>query len=327
MKKFFILLAVLILSSFLSPPKILAKVLVWDDFSDGNAKDGTPTMWTEFAGPEGSWKVENGVYTGSVVKEGNLDTFSYSLAGNNSITNYSFSVKIKGLQGVDKKIMLRYQSNSTRYDVNLLQNSSINLQKWISGSSTNLWWGSGFNPSLDGWYTLQAVANGSNFKILVDNQTVIDINDEVSPILTGKIGLQVWPGFYNGYGSVTTTSYDDVLVCDFDGPCVIPAPTPALKPLILIPGIGASWNHEAMILGDENQVVEDWYMTPGVHVYDALIKSLENAGYKTGSLDKNLFVFNYDWRKTVEQISLDLKNFIANNFNTDEKLELVGHSM
>lgn len=310
-----------------------AKVLLWDDFDDGDANDGKPIDWIEFSGLGGNWIVENGQYTGTVVKPcDNNDIFSYALAGDITLNDYSFTMKIKGVQGVDKKIMFRYQSDKTRYDVNLINNMGIALQKWINGSAVALWWGNPINSANDVWYTLRVDAIGGNIKVFVDNHTMIEVND-TNPILTGRVGLQVWPGAYAGCGgwnaTRTTTTFDDILVCDFDGPCEIPTITPTptptpLQQLIFLPGMGASWNHEAMILGQEREP-EDWYMTPGVKVYDGLIQTLQNAGY---ILNENLFVFNYDWRKPVEEIANDLKEYLNRHSpppNTE--IDLVGHSL
>jgi len=112
-------------------------------------------------------------------------------------------------------------------------------------------------------------------------------------------------------------------------PTPIPTPTPTpLQPVVLLPGLGASWNHEKMILGlDKPQ--SDWYMTPGIKVYDGLIETFKNAGYKTEGENKNLFVFNYDWTKNVDLISEELKNYIQNVVKppTNTKIDLVGHSL
>lgn len=107
-------------------------------------------------------------------------------------------------------------------------------------------------------------------------------------------------------------------------PTPAPSPTPPpLQPVVLLPGLGASWNHKAMILGVD-QPQSEWYMTPGVKVYDGLIQTFQNAGYEKGA---NLFVFNYDWRQPVEKISNELKNYINNMFSPLEEIDLVGHSL
>lgn len=104
--------------------------------------------------------------------------------------------------------------------------------------------------------------------------------------------------------------------------------SPSLQPLILLPGLGGSWNHRAMILG-EDVPQSEWYMTPGVKVYDGLIETLKNAGYKTEGEDKNLFIFNYNWTKPVDFIADDLENYIQTVVNPppETKIDLVGHSL
>jgi photosystem II stability/assembly factor-like uncharacterized protein/pimeloyl-ACP methyl ester carboxylesterase len=118
-------------------------------------------------------------------------------------------------------------------------------------------------------------------------------------------------------------------------PTLIPTPTPTptptplpLQPIILLPGLGGSWNHENMVLGIEKPQSE-WYMTPGIKIYDGLIETLKNAGYKTNDEDKNLFVFNYNWTKPVNSISEDLKLYIENVVKPDpnEEIDLIGHSL
>lgn len=114
-------------------------------------------------------------------------------------------------------------------------------------------------------------------------------------------------------------------------PTPTPTPTPipiSLQPLIILPGLGASWNHENIILGI-NKPQADWQMTPGVRVYDGLIKTLKNAGYRDTGSGKNLFIFNYNWSKSVFSIAEDLRNYIQDVVNPSPgiKIDLVGHSL
>jgi len=92
--------------------------------------------------------------------------------------------------------------------------------------------------------------------------------------------------------------------------------------VILIPGLGASWNTEAILKG-EKEGQESWSMTPFVRVYDNLLNTLETAGYQRNS---NLFVFNYDWRQPVAEIAQQLDSFITNN-SIETPLNLIGHSL
>jgi len=129
---------------------------------------------------------------------------------------------------------------------------------------------------------------------------------------------RMWYSGANADGSVAQIGYAEM---------EIPIPTPP-QPLVLLPGLGASWNHRAIIFG-EDVPQSEWYMTPGVKVYNGLIETLKNAGYQTEDPGKNLFVFNYNWTKPVNQIAEDLKNFIKNVVAPPEgaKIDLVGHSL
>lgn len=94
-------------------------------------------------------------------------------------------------------------------------------------------------------------------------------------------------------------------------------------PLVLIPGLGASWNTEAMFYGGSGG---EWKMTPFVNVYDRFINTAESNGY---TINDNLFVWNYDWRKRLADITSDFNNFIDStpNLKDAEQIDFVGHSL
>ncbi len=111
-------------------------------------------------------------------------------------------------------------------------------------------------------------------------------------------------------------------------PTSTPTPTPTLTPtpkrkIIIIPGLGASWNSEAMVFNTE---VEDdqWKMTPFVNNYQLLIDTLKYNGLVEG---QDFYVWNYDWRKPISQIVGRLDNFINKNILSGEKVVLIGHSL
>lgn len=129
----------------------------------------------------------------------------------------------------------------------------------------------------------------------------------------------LWLGNYTSQGAGNTWSGFEI-----DYIHIYPL-TPLNQPLILLPGLGASWNHEAMVLGIEKPQCE-WYMTPGIKVYEGIIQTLQNANYE---LNKNLFVFNYDWTKPINLIVRDLKDYIEKVVDPpqDTKIDLIGHSL
>ena len=106
-------------------------------------------------------------------------------------------------------------------------------------------------------------------------------------------------------------------------PTMAPTATPVLKrKIIIIPGLGASWNTESMVY---NQRVDDdqWKMTPFVNNYNSLINNLEKNGLVKNN---DFYVWNYDWRKPVGEIVDNLDKFI-HSIAVNEKVDLVGHSL
>ncbi len=99
------------------------------------------------------------------------------------------------------------------------------------------------------------------------------------------------------------------------------AKSPEKTPVIIIPGLMASWNREA-IVHNSPQPQTIWQLNPIVKEYSGIIASLKNLGYEE---NKNLFVFVYDWRKPILNIVDDLNKYINNlpisNFS------IIGHSL
>jgi len=97
---------------------------------------------------------------------------------------------------------------------------------------------------------------------------------------------------------------------------------PVVKhPVIVLPGFGGSWDLEAILAGEDGN---NWAVPPFVKNYDGLLKSFRNAGYED---DTDLFVFPYDWRKPLDDLADDLKQFIDSRNLGNEKVDLIGHSM
>lgn len=97
-------------------------------------------------------------------------------------------------------------------------------------------------------------------------------------------------------------------------------------PVILLPGLMASWNGKAIIHNQEVSIF-DWKIPSFVKEYTGIITSLKNLGYQE---NQDFFVFPYDWRKPVEQTTVDLNTFLQQKIwqqNPDQKVNLVGHSL
>ncbi len=128
-----------------------------------------------------------------------------------------------------------------------------------------------------------------------------------------KVGEYIY--FIGGHAGDYTTN---VLKTKYIPP---PKPTPTKTPLILIPGMGASFNTVLLHLGTATPN-ENWYLASFVKNYDWLINKIKSDGYTLGG---NFHIYNYDWRRPINDNALDLKNFIDGKGYS--KVDVIGHSM
>lgn len=95
-------------------------------------------------------------------------------------------------------------------------------------------------------------------------------------------------------------------------------------PIVLIPGLGASWNLAAVTSGVP---LGPWGITPFVKVYENFKNTLLGSGFEKG---KNYFEFYYNWMQPVDNMALDFKNYLENTVFPivgEQKIRLVGHSL
>lgn len=107
-------------------------------------------------------------------------------------------------------------------------------------------------------------------------------------------------------------------------------PPPVIEPvrdvLIILPGLFASWNREA-VLEKKTVSSSQWRSMPFLKEYQGLEKTLENLGYER---NKGLFTFYYDWRKSLTDITADFQqylNTVVYPVSGDKKVSLIGHSL
>lgn len=219
----FLLVSILFISLFVAPNIYLARaasVILLDDFNDGDANDGSPVDWNEHAGTMSSWYVQNGKYVGTVYHNGSSQ--GWSTAGEDSWSNYKFEVEMKGISGVDQRILFRVNNDVTQgYGLKYLENSlgfsgHLALVKMKPGLPNQaLAWDYDFKSQIGEKHNLEVVVDGTHIKAYVDGLLRIDYFDIVDPNLNGKVGLfEERAGFppnenFNGY---TTTEYDNVKV-------------------------------------------------------------------------------------------------------------------
>ena len=98
------------------------------------------------------------------------------------------------------------------------------------------------------------------------------------------------------------------------------------NPLVIIPGLFASWNKNA-ILHNQQVGIHAWKLNPIVKEYSGLVTTLTNLGYQENN---DFYLFSYDWRKKIEDITEDLDIFIQQDVQVDHpnaKIDLAGHSL
>lgn len=111
-------------------------------------------------------------------------------------------------------------------------------------------------------------------------------------------------------------------------PTQIINPTPVLSkvPIVIIPGMFASWNKDALIHNQETSIF-DWKLASFSHEYDGIINSLKNIGYIE---NEDFYIFPYDWRKSIVASANDLDTFLQSKVfssHPNTRINLVGHSL
>ena len=143
------------------------------------------------------------------------------------------------------------------------------------------------------------------------------ITNPAPVIVNGSIYL-----YYNGFGQGQWR-----FNLTISGPLYAPSPTPTPKiPIIFIPGMFASWNHEAMVYKKAVPITE-WKLLPFASEMDGLYKTFHNLGYEE---NKNIFFRYYDWRQSVEKTVDQLHDYIQRELlskNSTQQFDLVGHSL
>lgn len=327
MKNTFICISVVLyflILTLVSCKKSYAITYFYDDFSSG-----TLNKWTQNTGNIGninSWYILDGVLHGRVGKSG----FSYLYANIINLPNdYTFTADVKNISSVDQQFVFRVSEDKKEYylvdyrynDINWYwDNNNIKVFRVYKDHYVTL----GTYPSdlisrdyditQNLFHKVKVVIKNNNIKVYFDDKLAINAEDEdIVPLDGVGVGLMTWGGdipviseniFYN------VKIYDDEVL-------------PRNK-IIVLPGLGASWNAEAIMLGSTapNFI---WKMTPFVKNYDQLISSFESNGLIK---NQDFFVWNYDWRKPLSKIVNDFNNYIDSlDLQTGEKVNLVGHSL
>jgi pimeloyl-ACP methyl ester carboxylesterase len=315
---FFILILALI-----KPNLCIGQTYFFDNFSDPSL-----SKWEFVAGSVGSssWYVSDSVLNGKVGTGGY--SFLYPLSNGSSLTDYTVEADIRSISGVDDTFFVRVSDDRSKYfqigfrfaDPGWPQdNNNITLHKvfgsnyWLLASYPSIQFPRNFDLTQNTWHKIKIVLLGSNIKIYFNGVLAVNYTYTGSGLSVGGVGLLNWGG---DFGGDNYRQFDNFKIRD--------NVEEQDNKIIILPGLGASWNEKAMVF-NQAVVQSEWKMTPFVHNYDSLMGALEQNGLVKNS---DYFVWNYDWRKPLSEIVTDFNTYVAGlGINDGDQVDLVGHSL
>lgn len=357
MKKVFVLIFLLL--QFIIPSKLVFAdypTLFFDDFNDGNL-DG----WNIAAG---RWFIDNGNLVAN--QTGRALAGYINQNSGDEWDNYIFEVDINNQSGVDEGISFRNSLNGNFYEITLRHGTGAYdtpmfvLHHVQNNVSSTLLLTKNLTLLNNRWYHLKISANFENIKVWIDDRLIADINDQNTVIKKGSIGFTSWTGDVG----ITKVRFDNVKITSLNPPPKTPVifiPGIGGSELKVTDtylwsfpdGHGGTYNHtypagekvwinesEAINPGDDDYFdilrmksngidsEADLYLTGNIYAgsYQGAIDFLTSAGYV---LNKDLFIFPYDWRKDITSTAppLDQKIESIKTQTGSQKVDIVAHSM
>lgn len=332
--RLFMFVSLMYILTSLCVTRSFASVYFYDNFSSNDLSKWNIDVGTS----QNIWSVTDGVLKSFVVDNNSSTIYASGYTG--PLQYYELKADVMNISGIDQNFFVQVSGDRKsfyqigyRYNEPSYMNSDKNnfvLYKFINGVYSLL----AKSPSADFPSSLDLTQNikhkikiavQSNYiKVYFDDNLVINYYDYHPTDPSGVIGIQAYRG---GSPVSVVNTYDNIIVSSvgdtWQVPVSSPTPTPPKKKIIILPGLGASWNTQAMVLNDtsSNNV---WSMTSFVSNYDGLIETLKKGGMTE---NQDFYVWNYDWRRPVSEIVDKLNSFINQHIGTDEKVDLVGHSL
>lgn len=306
---------------------VYAATYFFDDFST----DSLSTDW-EFVHVQGetggSWKIDDGHLVGEIGYYSS--SHLYLIDSNVPDDNYIIDLDVVNVSGVDQSILFRIsQDRSLYYQVDFRyadpfwpqDNNNMKLYKYDHGNYFLL---QQLTPldledqvvlSQGVPHTVKIVCDGGLIKVYFDSVLVFDYDGGATYNWVGRgIAFRNWAGSY--FARPVVNYFDNVRISGL-------LEERSWGKVVVVPGLGASWNGEAMVYNHQTGAGE-WRMTPLVKTYDGLVSALEENGLVE---DSDFYVWNYDWRRPVEEIVDNFDGFVDEVREPEEKVAVVGHSL
>ena len=185
-KLLFSALVTLILSSFFVK-YVLATELFQDNF---NSASDTLSKWT-IVGPS-IWQTLNGEF-GVSIDSGVTNAVPSDSYWNSSWENFIFTVDLKGLQGTDKNVLIKYKDENNFYEIHH-SGGYIFFEKTINGSGYTIAPKVNYQLNNGSTYHFKIEVNGDHYLISESNNILFDTNNTGVTFSGGKPGLRVGVG-------------------------------------------------------------------------------------------------------------------------------------
>lgn len=326
-----IVFSVCLILSFIFSVPVKAEMFYDNSFENASLND-----WVMSGGTGLEWHISDKVLNGITSRGRDI---SLMLANFNK-ESYKVRFKAINYSGVDQNIILKsspdfsyhyilgFRYNEPRWSqdnnrIVLYKHSPIYGYQLLKSVTPSELFNS-ISLSQNIWHNIEIQSNVKSFKVYFDGVQIFNVFDgEVPYIGSGGFGFQSHGGNFP-YDS--KNSFDDLKIMSLDHVEISPTPVPfqSKNKIIIIPGLGTSWNTAAMLSPIDDQKRE-WKMAPFVKNYDVLVKAFEDKGFVK---NQDFFVWNYDWRKPLDKIVSEFGEYVGSlNIPSDFKINIVGHSL
>ncbi len=200
----------------------------------------------------------------------------------------------------------------------------------------------GIYKSIDGGnnWNLKNTGMGSQmvFRLAQDDSTALyaSVRNGSGGVWRSKDGAETWENVGDpSWGTASTWGLDAKngrVYVSVEGLGIFAADASASAkkkhPVVFVPGFATSWSYKGIV---EHQPTNnsDWKLFPKLTdpYYGPLLSYLETAGLQR---DQNLFVFAYDYRKSIADNATIFNTYLTDDVvtkNQDTTIDLIGHSM
>ncbi|MCL5676136.1 MAG: alpha/beta fold hydrolase [Patescibacteria group bacterium] len=295
--------------SFFYPPVAFANTTICQD----NSFDLQTCVWKKIPDNQNGFTKDNGHIAFAADKSGSGSP-SFFIINNSYASDFAFNFQVQGLKGFHKSAVLRFQ-NSQNYYLLDLKSSLDNNDSWVILSRFNngreqILVKERYQNQVNNWYMVETKVVDNHISVTVSDKPLVDFYDS-GPILSGTVGFSGGPDPL----AETLVWYNHIILSNL---------TPQY-PVIFIPGLGASWNASDMLSCSlDNSNI--WTLAPYADMYQKLILTFFQNGYE---LNKDFFIYGYDWRQNMVTAGKKFKTYLNNILaqNPSEKFNVVSHSL